>query len=134
MTVKLQSTRLGLKAGLLVLALIAWSPPSCRAWTSTSSPRTWHRKSTLDPLFSTNDDSPGRIDASPLQSGLGPKSTGALRQPKQQLKKKTLQTFSRYLEVECWKRQEIRDLEPVLRAVADGKCSYCYCTEREYVC
>lgn len=35
-------------------------------------------------------------------------------------KKKDLKTFPRYLEVECWKRQELRSLEPVLQAFADS--------------
>jgi len=49
-------------------------------------------------------------------------STGRVAQPSKQLrKKKDLKTFSRYLEVECWKRAELRNLEPVLQAVA-GAC------------
>ena len=36
------------------------------------------------------------------------------------LRKKKLQTFNRYLEVECWKQAELRDLEPVLQAVAEA--------------
>ena len=35
-------------------------------------------------------------------------------------RKKKLKTFQRYLEVVCWKRNEVRDLEPVLSAVADA--------------
>jgi fructose-1,6-bisphosphatase len=35
-------------------------------------------------------------------------------------KRKDLKHFSRYLEVECWKRAELRGLEPVLQAVADA--------------
>jgi hypothetical protein len=35
-------------------------------------------------------------------------------------KKKNLKMFPRYLEVECWKRQELRGLEPVLQAVAEA--------------
>ena len=34
--------------------------------------------------------------------------------------KKKLRQFSRYLEVECWKRAELRGLEPVLQAVANA--------------
>jgi len=37
-----------------------------------------------------------------------------------QLRKKKLQTFPRYLEVECWKGPELRGLEPVLQAIADS--------------
>ena len=36
------------------------------------------------------------------------------------LRKKKLKPFVRYLEVECWKRAEMRDLEPVLQAVAEA--------------
>lgn len=35
-------------------------------------------------------------------------------------KKKNLKTFPRYLEIECWKRPELRGLEPVLQAVAES--------------
>lgn len=35
-------------------------------------------------------------------------------------KKKNLKTFQRYLEIECWKLPELRDLEPVLKAVAES--------------
>jgi hypothetical protein len=37
-----------------------------------------------------------------------------------QLRKKTLQTFPRYLEIECWKQPSVRGLEPVLQAVAEA--------------
>jgi hypothetical protein len=36
------------------------------------------------------------------------------------IKKKNLKTFSRYLEVECWREAQLRSLEPVLLAVADA--------------
>jgi hypothetical protein len=36
------------------------------------------------------------------------------------LRKKKLKTFVRYLEVECWKRAELRGLEPTLQAIADA--------------
>ena len=35
-------------------------------------------------------------------------------------KRKDLKQFTRYLEVECWKRAELRGLEPVLQAIADA--------------
>lgn len=35
-------------------------------------------------------------------------------------RKKKLKTFTRYLEVECWKRAELRGLETVLQAVSDA--------------
>ena len=37
-----------------------------------------------------------------------------------QLRKKQLQTFARYLEVECWKRADLRDLQTVFTAVAES--------------
>jgi hypothetical protein len=38
---------------------------------------------------------------------------------KQELRKKAnLKPFERYLEVECWKKSELRGLEPVMQAVA----------------
>ena len=36
------------------------------------------------------------------------------------IKKPNLKPFSRFLEVECWKQRELRDLEPVLLAVSDA--------------
>ena len=42
-----------------------------------------------------------------------------IKLPKQ-LKKKALTTFPRYLEIECWKRPDLRGLEPVLQAVAEA--------------
>ena len=53
-------------------------------------------------------------DADPL----GPSVTSS-RQV-QVRKRKDLKQFTRYLEVECWKRAELRGLEPVLQAVADA--------------
>merc|ERR1740117_256536 len=35
--------------------------------------------------------------------------------------KKNLKTFERYLEIECWRHTELRELEPVLKSVA-GSC------------
>eukprot|EP00934_Nitzschia_sp_Nitz4_P001283 Nitzschia sp. Nitz4//scaffold341_size29662//5718//7321//NITZ4_008036-RA/size29662-augustus-gene-0.9-mRNA-1//1//CDS//3329548540//1283//frame0 len=35
-------------------------------------------------------------------------------------KKKNLKSFQRYLEIECWKRADLRDLEKVLQAVAES--------------
>jgi len=55
---------------------------------------------TIDPLSSSH----------PFQS--------AVAAPQQ--RKKRLKTFTRYLEVECWKRQELRDLEQVLLSVSDA--------------
>jgi hypothetical protein len=41
-------------------------------------------------------------------------------QAKRQLRKKKLKTFSRFLEVEMWKHNELRGLEPVLQAVSEA--------------
>ena len=51
-------------------------------------------------------------------SSSDPFVTAVVAAPKQ--RKKRLKTFTRYLEVECWKRQEFRDLEQVLQAVSDA--------------
>ena len=48
---------------------------------------------------------------------LGP-STNTASSP--EMKKKDLRTFQRFLEVECWKNGEIRDLDRTLVAVADA--------------
>jgi fructose-1,6-bisphosphatase I len=50
---------------------------------------------------------------------LDPSDSAQIKLPKQ-LKKKALTTFPRYLEIECWKRPELRGLEPVLQAVAEA--------------
>ena len=83
--------------------------PSVNSWTeafsvlprveqsSTSRPQTALWDASLDPL------------ASPV-----PKSQVKVR------KRKDLKQFTRYLEVECWKRAELRGLEPVLQAIADA--------------
>jgi hypothetical protein len=45
---------------------------------------------------------------------------GTLASGANPMRKKKLQTFVRYLEVECWKRSELRELEPTLQAIADA--------------
>jgi hypothetical protein len=35
-------------------------------------------------------------------------------------RKKKLKTFQRYLEIECWRNTEFRELEPVLKSVAES--------------
>ena len=40
--------------------------------------------------------------------------------PQKQLRKKKLNTFARYLEVESWKNPENRALEPVLRSIGEA--------------
>jgi len=52
------------------------------------------------------------------ESSMFPKPSVPLPVSKQ--KKKNLKTFQRYLEIECWKRDELRDLQPVLQAVGDA--------------
>jgi fructose-1,6-bisphosphatase I len=49
-----------------------------------------------------------------------PFSVGPLVSGGEPLRKKKLKTFVRYLEVECWKRAELRGLEPTLQAIADA--------------
>ena len=46
---------------------------------------------------------------------LGPVPTAPARQ-----RKKKLKTYQRYLEIACWKNDDIRDLQPVLQAVGDA--------------
>jgi fructose-1,6-bisphosphatase I len=50
----------------------------------------------------------------PLYSSMFPNSSPT---PRAHPKKKKLQPFLRFLEVECWKKRDLRDLEPVLQAV-----------------
>lgn len=47
-------------------------------------------------------------------------STAAPSRQVEVRKRKDLKQFTRYLEVECWKRADLRGLEPVLQAVADA--------------
>ena len=47
-------------------------------------------------------------------------ATSGISSSRQKLRKKKLQTFARYLEVECWKQAQLRELEPVLQAVANA--------------
>jgi hypothetical protein len=49
-----------------------------------------------------------------LFSSVGPST------PFKPKKKKNLRGFVRHLEIECWKRPELRELEPVLQAVAES--------------
>lgn len=64
-----------------------------------------------------------RIHSTRVQQSSDPLSSPepfqtAIAAPKQ--RKKRLKSFTRYLEVECWKRQELRDLEQVLLSVSDA--------------
>jgi fructose-1,6-bisphosphatase I len=62
------------------------------------------------------------VDHSSSKSRLyqAPFSVGRLNSGGEPLRKKKLKTFVRYLEVECWKRAELRGLEPTLQAIADA--------------
>jgi fructose-1,6-bisphosphatase I len=51
---------------------------------------------------------------------LTPDPLESISPPSKALKKKNLKTFNRYLEVECWKQAELRDLQPVLQATSDA--------------
>ena len=64
------------------------------------------------------------LASSPFDDPLGPtppaaaspvSSSTATKQ-----RKKKLKTFQRYLEIACWKSNEVRDLQPVLQAVGDA--------------
>lgn len=80
----------------------------CLAVVSTSgfAPRNWNNK-----IRSSSIQEETQIRGNTVLDAL--KST-----PKPQ--KKKLKTFQRYLEIECWKKSNLRDLEPVLRAVAES--------------
>ena len=58
-----------------------------------------------------------RIQSTSLHDSIDPFLSTEMA-PKQ--RKKRLKSFTRYLEVECWKRQELRDLEQVLLSVSDA--------------
>ena len=90
--------------GTLLLFLF---PASLMAWTINGG-----NKATVRPNCST-------ASHRRLFSSVGENFSTTQVMPKQ-MKKKNLRTFPRYLEVECWKRQEIRDLERVLLAVSDA--------------
>jgi hypothetical protein len=57
---------------------------------------------------------------SPCTTTTALQSTSILNGSTARPKKKNLKTFVRYLEIECWKHAELRDLEPVLQAVAES--------------
>lgn len=61
----------------------------------------------------------GRFAHTLSAASFDPLDSVEIKLPKQ-LKKKALTTFPRYLEIECWKRPELRGLEPVLQAVAEA--------------
>ena len=55
------------------------------------------------------------LDSDSSTDPLGPIPTAPARQ-----RKKKLKTYQRYLEIACWKNDDIRDLQPVLQAVGDA--------------
>lgn len=61
-----------------------------------------------------------RIQGTRLRSALDPLGPTSQMPSGRIKKKKNLKSFNRYLEVECWKRRELRDLEPVFQAVSDA--------------
>lgn len=60
-----------------------------------------------------NTPTPTKITSTQLHMGVGGGGGG-------EYKKKNLKTFQRYLEIECWRHTQFRDLEPVLRSVAES--------------
>jgi len=62
----------------------------------------------------------GNSLARPSSTALDMSTIGKFNVNGKALRKKKLKNFVRYLEVECWKQDEIRDLEPVLQAVAEA--------------
>ena len=70
-----------------------------------------------DPLVPTNHNNILKVKGHVTASAAGAAATSPTG--KQELRKKAnLKPFERYLEVECWKKSELRGLEPVMQAVA----------------
>jgi fructose-1,6-bisphosphatase I len=65
----------------------------------------------LDNLPNNSDTTTTTTTTSPLLLGINNNNNP---------KKKNLKTYQRYLEIECWKRAEFRELEPVLQSVAES--------------
>jgi hypothetical protein len=84
----------------------SWSPPQLEKRHARPETRTTTTTALWDVASSSSLD--------PLASPLVSSSNVGLR------KRKDLKQFSRYLEVECWKRADVRGLEPVLTAIADA--------------
>jgi len=77
-----------------------------------------HDNSLLHPFSSCRVRTPDRSESSTTSLHMSSRtSIGSLGKG---LRKKKLKPFVRYLEVECWKQAELRDLEPVLQAVAEA--------------
>jgi hypothetical protein len=104
MMVSRKMDKLGL-AFVAILSLMAVAPSTC--FQALMSPQ--HRlRLSVDPSVSKSRLYQAPFSVGPLVSGGEP------------LRKKKLKTFIRYLEVECWKRAELRGLEPTLQAIADA--------------
>jgi fructose-1,6-bisphosphatase I len=102
MVISRRMNKLGL-ALIAILSLMAVAPSTCfRAL----SPQQRQRFSV------DHSSSKSRLYQAPFS--VGPLVSG------EPLRKKKLKTFVRYLEVECWKRAELRSLEPTLQAIADA--------------
>lgn len=105
-TKSIMKTMMKLKAALLPLVLV-----SCEAFRPATISLDSRQSSALaGPRISNTRDVSTALFMSSSIGTLGGKN----------LRKKKLQTFTRYLEVECWKQADLRDLEPVLQAVAEA--------------
>mmetsp|Transcript_19803 Transcript_19803/g.39457 ORF Transcript_19803/g.39457 Transcript_19803/m.39457 type:complete len:438 (-) Transcript_19803:259-1572(-) len=93
---------------LLSLACVAFLSLPCASAFSPFSPPSF--------VAAGRDRSSSLAPPSPLY--MSSDSTGGGGSIPSSLQKKRLRTFSRYLEVECWKMNEIRAIEPVLLSVA----------------
>ena len=61
-----------------------------------------------------------RASQTSLQSSLSSDPLGPVPATPARQQKKKLKTYQRYLEIACWKNDDIRDLQPVLQAVGDA--------------
>jgi hypothetical protein len=102
MMISSKMNQLGL-AFIAILSLMAVAPSTCF---QALSPQQRQRISV------DHSSSKSRLYQAPFS--VGPLVSG------EPLRKKKLKTFVRYLEVECWKRAELRGLEPTLQAIADA--------------
>mmetsp|Transcript_19802 Transcript_19802/g.39454 ORF Transcript_19802/g.39454 Transcript_19802/m.39454 type:complete len:128 (-) Transcript_19802:1275-1658(-) len=98
---------------LLSLACVAFLSLPCASAFSPFSPPSF--------VAAGRDRSSSLAPPSPLY--MSSDSTGGGGSIPSSLQKKRLRTFSRYLEVECWKMNEIRAIEPVLLSVGGLSCA-----------
>lgn len=90
------------------LALVALLLATCNSFQTIGAPLAFHKHAQQSSDQRIRDES----------TSLSMSSIGTLGS--KSLRKKKLQTFNRYLEVECWKQAELRDLQPALTAVAEA--------------